>query len=82
QYVANGVLTIRDVTLPVSVVFTLDISTDDAGNKVAKMDGSFDLNRLDFGVGQGDWAGTGTVANQVNVRVSVTARSETPPQTP
>jgi cytochrome b561 len=78
RYVAHGRLTIRDVTLPVDLPFTLDISTDSGGNKIANMQGTFDLQRLDYGVGQGDWAGTGMVANPVNVRVFVTARAGTP----
>lgn len=78
RYTARGTLTIRDVSLPVEVPFTLEISTDDAGNKIAKMDGTFTLQRLDYGVGQGEWAGTGMVANPVNVRVFVTARAGNP----
>ena len=78
RYIAHGRLTMRDITQPVEVPFTLDLSTDDVGNKVAKMDGAFTINRLDFGVGQAEWSATDMVANAVNVSVSVTARAETP----
>lgn len=78
DYVVRGVLTLRGVQKPLDVPATIKISTDDAGNKVAKFDGTMALQRLDFGVGQGEWAGTDMVANPVNVRVSVTARAEKP----
>lgn len=73
-YVAKGNLTIRDVTLPVTLPFTLAITSTDSGGSVAKMEGETTINRLDFGVGQGDWKDTKTVENPVKVRVSLTAR--------
>jgi cytochrome b561 len=78
DYNIAGVLTLRGVTKPIEFPATIEISTDENGNKVAKMNGTFTINRLDFGVGQGEWAATDMVANPVNVRVSVTARAETP----
>ncbi len=78
DYNIAGVLTLRGVTQQVEIPATIEISTDDTGNKVAKFDGTFTINRLDFGVGQGEWAATDMVANPVNVRVFVTARPETP----
>jgi polyisoprenoid-binding protein YceI len=35
--------------------------------------GEISLNRLDFGIGQGEWKDTQAVGNPVKVRVSVTA---------
>lgn len=78
RYIAHGRLTVRDITLPVEVPFTLVLSTDDVGNKVAKMNGSFAINRLAFGVGQAEWSATDMVADAVNVGVSLTARAEAP----
>lgn len=78
SYRVQGRLTIRDVSLPVGIPFTLRIDTGADGNNLAKMEGAFGLQRLDYGVGQGEWAGTGMVANAVNVRVFVTARRESP----
>ena len=35
--------------------------------------GRLNLKRLDFGVGQNEWAGTGQVANEVTVDLNVVA---------
>jgi hypothetical protein len=43
------------------------VRTDAAGNRVAE--GTFSLKRLDYRIGEGEWADTGTVANDVVVRV-------------
>ncbi len=53
--------TVRDVVVPVT------LRKDAAGNSVAE--GQFTVKRLDFGIGQGLWADTGTVADGVTVRV-------------
>ena len=50
QYVADGNLTIRDKTLPISLPFVLQVRKDD----VAIVNGSVELDRTAFGVGQGD----------------------------
>ena len=68
-YVAHGNLTIRDVTLPVDLPFTLEITADPAGGQTAKMQGTLTLQRLDYGVGSGDWKDTSTVGNPVVVKV-------------
>ena len=78
SYLAHGELTLKGVTLPVDLPFTLDIATDEAGNKVAKMQGSAALQRLDFGVGSGEWADTKSVGNPVTVRVSLVATAPAP----
>ncbi len=73
EYVAKGNLTIRDVTLPITLPFTLDITKTDSGVQQARMSGETSINRLDFGVGQGQWADTKTVANPVKLRILVVA---------
>jgi cytochrome b561/polyisoprenoid-binding protein YceI len=73
NYIAIGNLTLRGVSLPMTLPFTLVMSADAQGRQVAKMSGKAELNRLDYGIGQGQWAGTGTVADGVTVSVSVTA---------
>ncbi len=60
---ANGELTIRGVRKPVAVEFTLA----PAGGATV-MKGSARLERLAFGLGQGDWASTEWVGNEVDVR--------------
>lgn len=58
---ATGELTIRGATKTVPVEFTLA----PAG---AAMKGGAQLERLAFGLGQGDWASTEWVGNEVEVR--------------
>lgn len=81
QYVAKGNLTIKDVTAPVTLPFTLSITSGDSGS-VAKMAGQTQINRLDFHVGQGQWTDTKTVENPVTVRVSLTAKAIAPTSAP
>jgi polyisoprenoid-binding protein YceI len=76
RYEAQGKLTIRDVTRDAVLPFTLTIAYDPArpGRLSATARGRLILKRLDFGVGQNEWAGTGQVANEVTVDLGVVAR--------
>jgi cytochrome b561/polyisoprenoid-binding protein YceI len=74
QYVAVGDLRIKDTSMPVSLPFTLTIETDEAGNNIANMQGELTIERLDYGLGEGQWGDLSTVANEVLIRVSVKAR--------
>jgi polyisoprenoid-binding protein YceI len=69
KYQAAGTLTIRGVSRPVVLPFTLAISGD-----TAKMNGAVDLNRTAFGIGQGQWKTGDVVATTVSVTVALTAR--------
>jgi polyisoprenoid-binding protein YceI len=60
---APGDLTIRGIKRPVPVTFTL---SPGAGAFVMK--GGASLRRLAFGLGQGDWASTEWVGDEVDVR--------------
>ena len=62
QFTAAGKLTLRNVTREVPIEFTFEKKDGSAWLK-----GSAQLKRLDFGVGQGDWKDTETVANEVKV---------------
>jgi len=75
RYEAQGKLTIRDVTRDAVLPFTLAIADDPAqpGRRGATARGRLILKRLDFGVGQNEWAGTGQVANEVTVDLNVVA---------
>jgi polyisoprenoid-binding protein YceI len=73
QYAVTGKLTIRDVTLPVSFPFTLTIEKQEQGPRTAEMRAELTLNRLDFGVGQGQWKGTETIADAVKISLLVHA---------
>jgi polyisoprenoid-binding protein YceI len=75
RYEALGKLTIRDVTRDTVLPFTLAIVDDPAqpGRLRATARGRLPLKRLDYGVGQNEWAGTGQVANEVTVDLNVVA---------
>lgn len=68
KYQAAGTLTLRGVSAPVNLPFTLVI----AGGK-ATMDGVATVNRGQFGVGQGQFKGGDTVPLPVTVKVHVVA---------
>jgi len=65
-YDAVGTLTIRGVSKPVTLPFTLDIQGNSAHAK-----GHLDLVRSAFGVGQGPWATGQWVALEVGVDVDL-----------
>jgi polyisoprenoid-binding protein YceI len=62
KYAAAGKLTLRNVTRDVPIEFMFERKDGSAWLK-----GSAQIKRLDFGVGQGDWQDTSTVANEVKV---------------
>lgn len=68
-YQANGNLTIRGKTVPVVLSFTLNEYTPTK----AVVTGSTAIRRNDFGVGQGEWAGTDVVQNEVTVNFTIKA---------
>ena len=67
-YEATGTLTLRNVSKPVVLPFTLD-TTGDTAHAVGKVQ----LVRTAFGVGQGAWTTAEYVAFEVNVEVDLTA---------
>ncbi len=68
-YAATGALTLRGVTKDVPITFTFT-----PGSGGAKLDGSAQLKRLDFGVGQGDWKSTEWIGDLVKVNFSLTLK--------
>lgn len=72
RFELNGNLTIRNQTKPVQFPVTL---TREA-NGTARLDGRLIIRRLDYGLGQGQWAGTGTVANDVTVQLKLVLNSQ------
>jgi polyisoprenoid-binding protein YceI len=65
RYEIAGKLSIKGITRDCVVPVT--VKTDAAGNRVAE--GSFAIRRLDYKIGEGEWADTGTVDNDVLVHV-------------
>jgi polyisoprenoid-binding protein YceI len=68
-YHASGALTLRGVTKDVPIEFRFV-----PGPAGAQLDGSAELKRLDFGVGQGDWKSTEWIADVVKVSFSLTLK--------
>ena len=67
KYEIAGSLSIKGCAK--ACVVPVTIRTDAAGNRVAE--GKFSLKRLDYRVGEGMWADTDTVANDVIVSVRI-----------
>ena len=65
-YDATGSLTLRGVTRNVTIPFTWRTATDQ-GRAVGYLAGQITLQRLDFGIGQGQWKSTVWVGNAVTV---------------
>ena len=65
QYAADGSLSLRGVSKPVTLTFTW---TPGAQPVLA---GKATIKRLDFGVGGGDWTDTKTIPNEVAVSTKV-----------
>lgn len=68
-YQVSGTLTIRDKTLPI----TLTMDTESLSNTKGRVKGKVTIKRLDYNVGQGEWADTSLVKNEVEVNFSITA---------
>lgn len=68
RYEAAGDLTIKGITKPLTLPFTLVIS----GN-TAQMTGQIALNRSAFAIGTGQWASDETIDRTVTVTVNLTA---------
>jgi polyisoprenoid-binding protein YceI len=67
KYTATGPLTIKGISQPVTAPFSLD----EAGN-ARTVEGQFTLKRLAFKIGEGPWADTDTVADEVLVKFRFT----------
>ena len=52
---------------------TIGPQPDEAGKLQAKASGELAIARLDYGVGQGDFASTKTVGDEVVIRIAITA---------
>jgi len=66
RFEVQGKLTIKGKTLPVSAPFTFK---PDAA--LSTFDGSFTIKRLDYAIGEGEWADVSTVANEVQIKFHI-----------
>lgn len=69
SYEAIGTLTIRDKSVPVTLIFTADIAPENHAVVV----GQTTIKRSAFGVGQGEWASTDDIKDDVIVRFKIVA---------
>lgn len=74
QYLAKGRLKIRDIEMPLTLPFSLDIENGDGGGRTALMRAKTRLNRLDFGIGQGGEANLQAVENEVEIEIELLAK--------
>ncbi len=72
SFTSNGSLTIRNVTRPMSFPFTLSVENID-GRIGFRLNSNVTIRRLEFGVGQGYWASTAEIPNDIGIEVDVFA---------
>jgi polyisoprenoid-binding protein YceI len=69
SYEAKGTLTIRDKSLPV----TLSFQGKETSDTTAQVNGKTLLKRTQFDIGQGEWASTGEIKDDVQVEFELMA---------
>lgn len=72
-YEANGTLTIRDKLAPVKLLFT----ANETSPGIALVEGEATIKRSTFGVGQGEWASTEEIKDEVKVNFKIVAKRKT-----
>ncbi len=70
RYAADGTLTLRGMSKPVTLDFTWT-----AGAKPV-LNGTAVVKRLDFGVGGGDWADTKVIPNEIRITTKVVLQTK------
>lgn len=79
SYRAEGELLLRGVKKPLTLDFTFSKFEKGADGAIAaRAEGKADLRRLDFGVGQGQWAKTDQIADKVAIRITIAATGAKP----
>ena len=71
QYEARGELTIKDITRPLNLPFSLNIE-----NGKANMSSSISINRTEFDIGTGMWAKEDWVAHKVAIVIELVANQD------
>lgn len=82
SFVANGMLTLRGVAHPSELTFRFESYgpiPEKPNTLQVVMQGQTTISRTTYGVGQGSWAATDTLADEVTVTVKVTAEKDTAP---
>lgn len=74
DFVAKGVLSIKDVNKTIELPFKLLGTMDHpfmANTRVAAFESNIKLNRNDYNVGTGNWAETTVVGNEVDIKITL-----------
>ncbi|MCX9155453.1 YceI family protein [Niveibacterium sp. 24ML] len=71
RFEVSGPLTIKGKTLNISAPFTYK-----ADGKNGVFDGAFVLKRLPYGIGEGPWADTSTVADEIQIKFHIVAAAK------
>lgn len=71
RYQAQGTLTLKNVSQKVTLDFVLNVK-----DKLAKAQGTAQLDRTAFGVGQGEWAATDSIPAAVKVQFKLEAMAK------
>lgn len=67
QFRAQGTLTLRGTSRPLNLEFTASVQ-----DGLLTAQGSASLERLDYGVGLGEWTSTAVVSNRVDITFTIT----------
>jgi polyisoprenoid-binding protein YceI len=80
EYAAEASLTMRGVTREIVLPFTLEVAAhpDKDGWKTATAKAEIEVDRLDYGIGQGQWQDTSVVANRVVISFEIRAERPMP----
>lgn len=73
RYQMNGELTINGITKPLLVTLTITEQPGEEGSRRLKAEGSATISRTAYGIGDGEWASTDTLKDEVSLKISITA---------
>ncbi|HEX6793516.1 MAG TPA: YceI family protein [Casimicrobiaceae bacterium] len=68
RYEVAGKLTLKGITR--DCIVPISVASDASGSRIA--DATFSIRRLDYKIGEGEWADTSTVDNDIVVHVKMT----------
>ena len=74
RYRITGTFSLKNISRPLTVDATLQVQ-----GASQLLTGTFSLKRLDYGIGTGEWADTGTLGNDVQVNFALRLLPAAPP---
>lgn len=77
SFIAKGRLVLRGIERPLNLPFKL-LVTNDGEIQTAHATGEVSINRLEYGVGEGDWANPSMVGTDVKIMVDIFATALLP----